>query len=498
MGGNFFSGSIPVELGQLTALQIALNISHNNLTGLIPSSLGNLRMLESLYLNDNQLSGEIPTSIGVLPSLMECNLSNNNLAGVVPNTPAFQKMDASNFGGNNGLCVLGSNHCHLFPSPSSAPNPGWLKETSEKEKIVSIVSFCIGVISLTFIVAVCWVMRGQKSTFASLEDQLKTDDLDSYYFPKEGFSYQDLVEATGNFSDTAIVGKGACGVVYKAVMTGGEVIAVKKLKSRGEGASADNSFRAEISTLGTIRHKNIVKLYGFCYHQDNNLILYEYMANGSLGEVLHGNETAGMLDWDARYRIALGAAEGLCYLHYDCKPQIIHRDIKSNNILLDEYFEAHVGDFGLAKLIDFSLSKSMSAVAGSYGYIAPEYAYTMKVTEKCDIYSFGVVLLELITGKSPVQPLEQGGDLVTWVRRSIQKLEIASQIFDHRIDLSSKRTTEEMSLVLKIALFCTSTSPLNRPTMREVIAMLIDAREGGTTSLPSPTSETPLDGEDFC
>lgn len=497
MGGNFFSGSIPFELGKLAALQIAFNLSHNRLTGTIPSSLGNLQMLECLYLNDNHLTGEIPSSIGGLISLTECNLSNNNLIGVVPDTPAFQKMDASNFVGNKGLCVSGSSHCHTVNSPSASSSRNWLREGSAREKIVSLVSLCVGIISMTFIVAVCWIMRRPKPDFASLEEQLQTDTLDCYYFPKEGFSYQDLVEATGNFSETAVIGKGACGVVYKAIMSGGEVIAVKKLKTRGEGASSDNSFHAEISTLGSIRHKNIVKLYGFCYHQDSNLILYEYLANGSLGEVLHGNKTAGMLDWDARYRIALGAAEGLCYLHYDCKPQIIHRDIKSNNILLDEYFEPHVGDFGLAKLIDFPLSKSMSAVAGSYGYIAPEYAYTMKVTEKCDIYSFGVVLLELITGKSPVQPLEQGGDLVTWVRRSIQNLEIGSQVFDQRIDLSARRTITEMTLVLKIALFCTSTSPLNRPTMREVIAMLIDAK-GVTNSLSSPTSETPLEGEDYC
>lgn len=127
-----------------------------------------------------------------------------------------------------------------------------------------------------------------------------------------------------------------------------------------------------------------------------------------------------------------------------------------------------------------------------------EYAYTMKVTEKCDIYSFGVVLLELVTGRSPVQPLEQGGDLVTWVRRSMHKLDTASEIFDRRIDLGAKRTTNEMFLVLKIALFCTSTSPLNRPNMREVIAMLVDARDGAADSVASPTSETPLDGEDYC
>lgn len=180
-------------------------------------------------------------------------------------------------------------------------------------------------------------------------------------------------------------------------------------------------------------------------------------------------------------------------MHNDCKPQIIHRDIKSNNILLDGKLCAHVGDFGLAKLIDFPFSKSMSAVAGSYGYIAPEYAYTMKVTEKCDIYSFGVVLLELITGRTPVQPLEQGGDLVNLVRRWIRSSKPMVEIFDNRLDLALEKTMTEMTLVLKIGLFCTNASPANRPSMREVIAMMIDARKVVTNSPLSPTSETPLD-----
>lgn len=326
-------------------------------------------MLESLYLNDNQLVGEIPVSIGELMSLMVCNLSNNNLVGTLPNTPIFQKMDSSNFAGNNGLCGWNISRSHPF-STASRPR-SWLKEGS-KEKLVSIISVIVGVISLVFTVGVCRHVKHRKPPFVTLEDQAKPDELDNYYyFPKEGFKYQDLVEATGNFSAGAVIGKGACGTVYKAVMTDGKVIAVKKLKSRGEGASVDNSFRAEISTLGQISHRNIVKLYGFCYHQDSNVLLYEYMANGSLGEQLHGNEQTCLLDWSARYKIAFGAAEGLCYLHYDCKPQIIHRDIKSNNILLDEKLQARVGDFGLAKLIDFPYSKSMSVVAGSYGYIAP-------------------------------------------------------------------------------------------------------------------------------
>ncbi|XVF38089.1 hypothetical protein REPUB_Repub20aG0067900 [Reevesia pubescens] len=173
--------------------------------------------------------------------------------------------------------------------------------------------------------------------------------------------------------------------------------------------------------------------------------------------------------------IALGAVEGLAYLHHDCKPRIIHRDIKSNNILLDENFEAHVGDFGLAKVIDMPQSKSMSAVAGSYGYISPEYAYTMKVTEKCDIYSYVVVLLEL-TGKTLVQPLDQGGDLVTRVRHYVRDDSLTVGIFDDRLNLDDKRTVDHMITVLKIALICTSMSPFDRPSMREVVMMLIESK----------------------
>jgi len=370
MGGNLFSGGIPFEFGHLTALQIALNVSHNNLTGSIPEQLGNLQMLESLYLNDNQLVGEIPNMIGELLSLLVCNLSNNNLVGVVPDTPVFRRMNSTNFSGNNGLCISNSSCYYPSTAPSLTPGSNRMKQGSSKEKIVSIVLLIVVSATLIVVVSICRAFNHTAPEFVSLEDKTKPDSLNPYYFPRAGLKYQDLLEATENFSESAVIGRGACGTVYKAVMPDGKVIAVKRLRSRGEGASADGSFRAEISTLGKIRHRNIVKLYGFCCSQSSNLLLYEYMANGSLGERLHSSEQVCLLDWNDRYKIALGAAEGLCYLHYDCKPQIIHRDIKSNNILLDELLEAHVGYFGLAKLID-SFSKSMSAVAGSYGYIAP-------------------------------------------------------------------------------------------------------------------------------
>ncbi|MBA0554943.1 hypothetical protein Golob_014015, partial [Gossypium lobatum] len=296
---------------------------------------------------------------------------------------------------------------------------------------------------------------------------------------KEGFTFRDLVAATENFNESFVVGRGACGTVYKAVLPSGKTVAVKKLASQREGNNnVDNSFRAEILTLGNIRHRNIVKLYGFCYHQGSNLLLYEYMSRGSLGELLYG--TSCHLDWRTRFLIALGAAQGLAYLHHDCKPRIFHRDIKSNNILLNEKFEARVGDFGLAKVMDMPQTKSMSAIAGSYGYIAPEYAYTMKVTEKCDIYSYGVVLLELLTGRTPVQPLDQGGDLVTWVRHYIRDHSLSPGMLDSRLNQRDERTVCHMLTVMKIALICTSMSPSDRPTMREVVLMLIESNQRGS------------------
>ncbi|XP_020963325.1 leucine-rich repeat receptor-like serine/threonine-protein kinase At1g17230 [Arachis ipaensis] len=202
-------------------------------------------MLESLYLNDNQLIGEIPESIGSLSSLIVCNVSNNKLVGTVPDTPAFRKMDFSNFAGNNGLCRLGTYHCHPPVSSTHSAKTSWIRDGSTREKIVSIV---YGVV--------------RSPAFVSLEGQTRPHVTDNYYFPKEGFTYQDLLEATRNFAESAVIGRGACGTVYKAIMNDSEMIAVKKLNSRGDGANVDRSFLAEISTLGKIRHRNIVKLHG--------------------------------------------------------------------------------------------------------------------------------------------------------------------------------------------------------------------------------------------
>ncbi|KAL1181264.1 hypothetical protein V6Z11_A02G037100 [Gossypium hirsutum] len=441
MGGNLFSGEIPQELGSLSSLQIAMNLSNNHLTGNIPPELGNLNLLEFLLLDNNNLTGNMP---------------------------------ASSFVENEGLCGRPLQDCNGDSSSPSALHVN--KDT--RGRMITIISGVVGGVSIVLIIILIYQIRRPPETVApSQEKEISSSSpvSDIYFHPKEGFTFQDLIEATNNFHESYIVGRGAFGTVYKAVMNSGQTIAVKRLASNAEGNNIENSFRAEILTLGKIRHRNIVKLYGFCYHQGSNLLLYEYMENGSLGELIHGRGSCS-LEWPTRFMIALGAAEGLAYLHHDCKPKIVHRDIKSNNILLDEKFEAHVGDFGLAKVIDMPQSKSMSVVAGSYGYIAPEYAYTMKVTEKCDIYSYGVVLLELLTGKTPVQPLDQGGDLVTHVRHYVRDHSLTSGILDDSLNLNNKSIVNHMLTVLKIALLCTNLSPLDRPSMREVIVMLSESK----------------------
>ena len=286
--------------------------------------------------------------------------------------------------------------------------------------IIIVVATLLGVSLLSIIAfafCLCVRRRASLSSFNGEDDELQLEHVDKamerlyFHITAPDLTFQDVVNATNGFSPSCEIGRGAAGTVYKAQFSTGKVIAVKRIPARQDEAwspaAMDGSFDAEIKTLGKVRHNNIVKLYGFCYHEKANLLLYEFMQNGSLGEHLHGtpsprlisdrgaplssssssgssvvsgasatlatgtNKVQRNLDWDARYQIALGAAQGLAYLHHDCKPAIVHRDIKCNNILLDENMKAHVGDFGLAKLIDAPYSVSASAIAGSYGYIAP-------------------------------------------------------------------------------------------------------------------------------
>nr|CAD1836045.1 unnamed protein product [Ananas comosus var. bracteatus] len=290
-----------------------------------------------------------------------------------------------------------------------------------------------------------------------------------------------------------VVGMGGTGIVYKADMPRHHaVVAVKKLwRSRGAG---DDDLAGEVALLGRLRHRNIVRVVGYMRNDSDTMILYEYMPNGSLWEALHGGGNGGagrlLVDWVARYNVAAGIAQGLAYLHHDCRPPVIHRDVKSSNVLLDANLEARIADFGLARMLERK-DETVSTVAGSCGYIAPEYGYTLKVDQKSDIYSFGVVLMELLTGKRPIEPeFGEGQDVVGWVRERLRSNRGVEELLDPAVGGRCEHVREEMFLVLRIAVLCTARLPKDRPSMRDVVTMLAEAKPRRKSTTTTTTTTT--------
>ncbi|KAF8023555.1 hypothetical protein BT93_F0919 [Corymbia citriodora subsp. variegata] len=465
ISGNNMSGEIPGSIAWCTSLE-ALDLSRNNLAGEIPKGLSRLKVLSVLNLSSNRLTGQIPREIRFMTSLNTLDLSFNDLSGEVPHEGQFLVFKNSSFAGNPNLCS---------PSHLSCPSRSRAVRTSLR-LVIAAISLVATVLLITVTVYQVLKRRWRGSRAWKLTA-----------FQKLGFKAEDVLKC---LEEENIIGKGGAGIVYRGLMPDGADIAIKQLVGRAGSGHSDHGFSAEIKTLGRIRHRNIVRLLGYVSKKDANLLLYEYMPNGSLGELLHGSK-GGHLQWETRYRIAMEAAKGLCYLHHDCSPLIIHRDVKSNNILLDSEFEAHVADFGLAKFLqDAGASECMSSVAGSYGYIAPEYAYTLKVDEKSDVYSFGVVLLELIAGRKPVGEFGDGMDIVRWVKKTVSDLpqppsDVASvlAVIDRR--LSGYPMANAIHL-FKIALQCVEDESSQRPTMREVVHMLTKPPPSAVPDLIKP------------
>ncbi|GJT00140.1 leucine-rich repeat receptor protein kinase EMS1 [Tanacetum coccineum] len=289
--------------------------------------------------------------------------------------------------------------------------------------------------------------------------------------PLVKLTLSDILEATNNFCKTKIVGDGGFGTVYKAQLPNGKIVAVKKLnQSKSQG---QREFLAEMETLGKVRHRNLVSLLGYCSFGEEKLLVYDYMANGSLDHWLRTcTEDMGVLTWAKRFRIAVGSARGLAFLHHGFTPHIIHRDIKASNILLNEDFEPKVADFGLARLISAYETHVSTDLAGTFGYIPPEYGQSWRSTTKGDVYSFGVILLELVTGKEPTG-LEfkdvEGGNLVGWVCYKIKKGQAVDVLDPTIVDVSSKKAMLQM---VQIAASCVSDNPANRPSMFNVLKFL--------------------------
>ncbi|KAJ6991519.1 receptor-like protein kinase HSL1 [Populus alba] len=504
---NQFSGNLPAEIGFLDNL-IEFSASDNLFTGPIPGSLVNLSSLSTLVLDDNELSGGIPSGIQGWKSLNELSLANNRLSGSIPDEiGSLQVLNYLDLSGNHfsgkipiqlddlrlNLLNLSNNMLSGALPPlyakemyrsSFVGNPGLCGDLEDlcpqegdpkKQRYLWILRSIFILAGIVFVVGVVWFYF----KYQNLKKAKRVVTASKWRsFHKIGFSEFEILDY---LKEDNVIGSGGSGKVYKVVLSNGETVAVKKLS--GESKKKDTSrssnkdeFETEVETLGNIRHKNIVRLWCCCNARDCKLLVYEYMPNGSLGDLLHSSK-GGLLDWPTRYKIALDAAEGLSYLHHDCVPPIVHRDVKSNNILLDAEFGARVADFGVAKVFQGvnKGTESMSVIAGSCGYIAPEYAYTVRVNEKSDIYSFGVVILELVTGRLPIDPEFGEKDLVKWVCTTLVDQNDMDLVIDPKLD---SRYKDEISEVLDVGLRCTSSLPVDRPSMRRVVKMLQEAGMG--------------------
>ncbi|KAF0931637.1 hypothetical protein E2562_005595 [Oryza meyeriana var. granulata] len=288
----------------------------------------------------------------------------------------------------------------------------------------------------------------------------------------KAFTFDELYDITGGFTRDKLLGEGGFGCVFKGSLADGKVVAVKQLK--GGGGQGEREFQAEVEIISRVHHRHLVSLVGYCIAEDHRLLVYDFVSNDTLHHHLHGRGRP-VMDWPTRVKIAAGSARGLAYLHEDCHPRIIHRDIKSSNILLDEHFEAQVADFGLARLAENDVTHVSTRVMGTFGYLAPEYASTGKLTEKSDVFSFGVVLLELITGRKPVDSSRPLGDesLVEWSRPLLNRA-IENQEFDDLVDprLDGNYDDVEMFRVIEAAAACIRHSAARRPKMGQVVRVL--------------------------
>uniref|UniRef100_A0A2N9FYV5 non-specific serine/threonine protein kinase n=1 Tax=Fagus sylvatica TaxID=28930 RepID=A0A2N9FYV5_FAGSY len=292
--------------------------------------------------------------------------------------------------------------------------------------------------------------------------ETKNGDLFSIWNYDGKIAYEDIIEATEDFDIRYCIGTGGYGSVYKAQLPSGKMVALKKLhRLEAEDPNFDKSFKNEVKMLTEIRHRNIVKLHGYCLHKRCMFLVYEYMERGSLFCVLRNDVEAVELDWTRRMNVIKSTAHALSYMHHERVPVIVHRDITSNNILLNSELKAFVSDFGTARLLDPN-SSNQTIVAGTYGYIAPELAYTMVVTEKCDVYSFGVVALEILMGKHP-------GELLSSLSSpSSSQNVMLNEILDQRLPPPNRRVAQDVFFVATVAFACLHTKPKSRPTMKWV------------------------------
>ncbi|CAM8955062.1 unnamed protein product [Rhodiola kirilowii] len=483
---NLFTGSVTTQLSSLTRLT-TVDLSSNQLSGHL-TFLTQLTNLVNVTLSDNRFTGSLPDSIWSFPNLQTVYVSRNPLLnGADEASRRFMLAEAPTsfeIGGEeitSAPSYAPSSETGPDSEPASSPeaarNVGKKRKKRNEIGIGMILGSFVGVVAVGItglVISVLFKMllrlaKGKKKTGPSIEG----------WWSELAFLGQE-----DGLAALQIIGKGGCGEVYKAELTG-IVLAIKKViqppLNASELSEADTKMlgkkmrqiKSEIMTVGKIRHRNILPLLAHVPRPDCHYLVYEFMKNGSLQDMLEDvKQGRKELAWTARFRIAVGVAHGLEYLHFGQGPMIIHRDLKPANILLDDNMEAKIGDFGLAKTMTGAHTHVASLnVAGTSGYIAPEYHQTLKLTDKCDIYSFGVVLGVLVMGKTPWDEFFQDTEmsLVGWM------CNVMTSDYPHRAidpNLLGNGFEEEMLLVLKIACFCTLEDPKRRPDSKNVRVML--------------------------
>nr|CAD1843655.1 unnamed protein product [Ananas comosus var. bracteatus] len=467
------SGSIPQWLINCTKLKV-LDLSWNQLDGAIPSWIGSFERLFYLDLSNNSLTGEIPISFSTMKGLVTRNTTQPPSEN--EDFPFFIKRNNSGkgFGNLKNLHVLDLSWNRVSVQTVA-------QRTKNKGAVIGI-SLSIG-LGTAFILVFIYLFvaranaRRQEHATKSVSDsngnfELAPSTLVFLFQNTENkeLTINDILKATNNFDQANIIGCGGFGLVYKAILPDGAKLAIKRLS--GDYGQMEREFKAEVETLSRAQHANLVLLQGYCRIASDRLLIYTFMENGSLDYWLHEKaDGRTTLNWERRLNIAQGAAKGLAYLHLSCQPHILHRDIKSSNILLNENFEAHLADFGLARLILPYDTHVTTDLVGTLGYIPPEYGHSSVATFRGDVYSFGVVLLELLTGKRPVDMCKPKGgrELISWVLQMKKENRVA-EVFDPLI--YEKKHANQLMQMLEIACICLSDNPKMRPLTHQLVTWL--------------------------